>query len=246
MNGRLLALLASAAIACNPSAAIPSTTANSNASPSVATYVPPSGCQMTLCDLVRTACPAPPPPPDGCTSCWNVCLANPADIDCPNECDSVCSEPTPATPTNACDTALDACRDTMKNAICVDDFTAPASSGQPCNDEVSDASCACAYDSACQSAIEEAAPACTTCSNEGLANQCASVCTAPIAAYSQCVGQNCTAGVDCDTKCFDAAKTANDCLWAVLEDPNDTTGCRAAEQACWTLPACNDDLTAEQ
>jgi hypothetical protein len=210
-------------------------------------YAPPAGCQMTLCDLVRAACPTPATPESPCSSCLDVCLQDPEDASCPSECEDICSEPAPAPPPNPCDTALDSCRQSMKNTICVDDFTTPGPNGEPCNDEVSEASCACAYDDACTSAIEAAAPACTTCFNAALSGACASVCTSEISAYEQCAQASCADGVACDFEgapCFEAAKTANDCFWAVLEDPNDATGCRAAAEGCYTKPACTDDLTA--
>jgi hypothetical protein len=244
MNGKnFLALLVTTAMlgGCNSG----SSRSDSGVS---ALHAPPAGCQMTLCDLVRSSC-ATAPAPNPCTSCFNLCLQDPEDTSCPGECEDVCSESTGAPPPNPCDTALDACRNTLENTICVDNLTVPGPNGEPCNDEASEAVCACTYDAACFSAISAAAPACNTCSNAALAMQCASVCTDQMNAYWECAQQNCAAGVACDfenSPCFGAAKAANDCFNAVLADPNDTTGCRAAEEACWTLPVCTDSLGAER
>jgi hypothetical protein len=212
-------------------------------SPAADPYSAPSGCKQTLCDFVYAACVPPAPAPSACSQCFTACSEG-LDPTCGDACGAVCAEPAPAPPPNPCDTALDSCRQSSRNTLCADDLTTPGPNGEPCNDALSEASCACVYDDACTAALEAAAPACYTCSNAAFTNQCAGVCQDEIQAFTACAQQNCPEGGGCDDVCMDSWKAANDCLWAVLEDPNDTTGCRAASDACWTLPACTDSLTA--
>jgi hypothetical protein len=212
--------------------------ASVGASPSgsqASTYAAPPGCAHTLCDLIASYCVEPPDP---CEQCWNTCSTLDPSVaaECASTCTDICRQGNTAPP--VCKTALDSCRHTPKNAVCADHLSEPAPTGQPCNEDLNTASCACGYDGACSDALDKVNPKCVACDDTWAQTCLDAVCNQQRTTAEACLSQHgCKSTVDCSA-CETEAKAWDACLNAAFADPSDVGSCYSGSHKCWANPIC--------